>query len=423
MSPGPTPTRRVGIADAVVIGMGSMIGAGVFAAFAPAAAAAGVGLLVGLVIAAVVAYCNATAVAHLAAQYPQWGGTYVYGREQLGDWWGFLAGWGFVIGKSASCAAMSLTFAAYVVPPAWQRPVAAAAVIVLAAINYRGVTRTVRLTRVLLTMVLVALGLVVVAGLTSGRPDPAHLTAGVFEAGGGYGVLQSAGLLFFAFAGYARIATMGEEVRDPQRTIPRAIALALAATVVCYALVGVTALLVLGPQRLAHSDAALVEVVRTVGWDGATVVVAIGAAAASLGALLVLEAGVARTVLAMARRRDLPMWLAAVHPRYQVPHRAEVALAGVVSVLVLIVDLRNAIGFSSFGVLVYYLIANLSAFVQGAAWRRSPRSLQLLGAVGCLALVATLPWEAVLAGVGMFVSGVIARAGWRLVARRRSSSA
>ena len=123
--PTPTPAsspslaRRLGTGDAVVIGLGSMIGAGVFAAFAPAAQAAGSGLLIGLALAALVAYSNATSSAQLAAQYPVSGGTYVYGREQLGHWWGFLAGWGFVIGKPACCAAMALTFSAYAAPPGW----------------------------------------------------------------------------------------------------------------------------------------------------------------------------------------------------------------------------------------------------------------------------------------------------------------
>jgi len=132
------------MADAVHIGVGSMVGAGLFTAFAPAAAAAGALLLLALGVAAVVAFCNATSSAQLAAQYPTSGGTYVYGRERLGPWLGFIAGWGFVIGKTASCAAMAMTFAAYVVPGAWQRPVAIGAVIALATVNYHGVTRTAR---------------------------------------------------------------------------------------------------------------------------------------------------------------------------------------------------------------------------------------------------------------------------------------
>jgi APA family basic amino acid/polyamine antiporter len=108
--------RRLSTRDAVVLGLGSMIGAGIFAAFAPAARAAGTGLLIGLGLAAVVAYCNAMNSAALAARYPESGGSYVYGRRRLGSVWGFLAGWGFVIGKTASCAAMALTFATYAVP-------------------------------------------------------------------------------------------------------------------------------------------------------------------------------------------------------------------------------------------------------------------------------------------------------------------
>jgi APA family basic amino acid/polyamine antiporter len=417
MSEHPGLARRLRTTDAVVIGLGSMIGAGVFSAFAPAAAAAGSGLLIGLGIAAMVAYCNATASAQLAVQYPTSGGTYVYGREQLGDWWGFLAGWGFVIGKTASCAAMALTFAAYAVPPAWQRPVAVVAVVALAGVNYHGVTRTARLTRVLVVVVLLALAVVVVAALVGGGPaDPSSLGDGVGPAQGGYGVLQSAGLLFFAFAGYARIATMGEEVHDPQRTIPRAIVLALGIAVAVYALVGVTALLAMGPDRLAASRAPLADVVLAGSWDWAAPVVVVGGAAASLGALLALVAGVGRTTLAMARRDDLPRWLAAVHPRHQVPHRAEIALAVVVSVLVLTVDLRGAIGFSSFGVLLYYLIANLSAFTQLAGVRRFPRWLQVLGAAGCLLLAVTLPWQAVVAGAAVFAVGI----GYRAVRLARS---
>jgi APA family basic amino acid/polyamine antiporter len=395
--------RRLGTSDAVVIGLGSMVGAGVFSVFAPAAAAAGPGLLVGLVIAAVVAYCNATASAQLAAQYPVSGGTYVYGRERLGEWAGFLAGWGFVVGKTASCAAMALTFAAYAVPVDWQRPVAVAAVLALAAVNYRGVTRTARLTRVIVVVVLVALAVVVAGGVAGGRVDPGPLVGGA----GVYGVLQSAGLLFFAFAGYARIATMGEEVRDPRRTIPRAIVVALAVAVVVYAVVAVTVLLALGPDRLARSSAPLVEVVA--GWGWAVPVVSVGGAAAALGALLALIAGIGRTTLAMAREADLPRWLAAVHPRYRVPHRAEIALAAVVCLLVLTVDLRGAIGFSSFGVLLYYFVANASAFTQDRAHRRFPRGLQVLGAIGCLLLVATLPWPSVAAGAGVFAVGAAYR--------------
>ncbi|MCU1522663.1 MAG: family permease, partial [Arthrobacter sp.] len=222
MSSHPQLARRLTTFDAVIIGLGSMIGAGVFTAFTPAAQAAGSGLLIGLVLAAAVAFCNATASAQLAAEYPTSGGTYVYGRERLGPWPGFLAGWGFVIGKTASSAAMALTFAAYAAPAGWERPVAIAAVVLLAAVNYRGVTRTAGLTRIIVAAVLLVLALVVAACWAPGAADPLRLLDGGVLAHGWYGILQSAGLLFFAFAGYARIATMGEEVLNPGKAIPRA---------------------------------------------------------------------------------------------------------------------------------------------------------------------------------------------------------
>jgi APA family basic amino acid/polyamine antiporter len=323
--------RRLGTGDAVVIGLGSMIGAGVFAAFGPAARAAGSGLLIGLTIAAVVAYCNATASAQLAAAYPTSGGTYIYGREQLGPWWGFTAGWGFVVGKTASCAAMALTFATYAVPgPRWaQRAVAVAGVLGLAALNYRGVTRTVLVTRVLVACSLTALAVVVAGIALGGHATPANLDGWpALSAAGAYGILQAAGLLFFAFAGFARIATMGEEVRDPARTIPRAITVALAVAIGSYLVVALT--LLLTTTGIASSIDPLAAAVDGAGAPGVVPVVRAGAALAALGALLALVAGIGRTSLAMARERDLPGWLAAVHPRFQVPHHAELTLAVVV---------------------------------------------------------------------------------------------
>jgi APA family basic amino acid/polyamine antiporter len=404
--------RRLGTVDAVVIGLGSMMGAGVFAAFGPAARAAGAGLLIGLAIAAVIAYCNATASAQLAAVYPTSGGTYVYGRERLGPWWGFAAGWGFVVGKTASCAAMALTIGTYALPGPWwaQRLIAVVAVIGVTALNYRGVTKTAALARILLVCTLVALAAVVIAIAIAGV-QPSNLSGtGAWSSTTVYGVLQSAGLLFFAFAGYARIATMGEEVRDPARTIPRAIIVAFGITVVVYLVVGVAVLLAAGPERLAHSAAPLAEALRAVGAAPLVPVVAVGATLASLGALLALIAGIGRTTLAMARHRDLPGWLAAVHPRYQVPHHAEIALAVVVCVLTATVDLRGVIGFSSFGVLIYYAIANASAYTQPAAQRRWPRALNVCGVFGCLLLVATLPWQSVVVGLAVFAIGLTGRA-------------
>ena len=227
--------------------------------------------------------------------------------------------------------------------------------------------------------------------------------------------------MFFAFAGYARIATLGEEVREPERTIPRAILTALTIVVLIYLVVGVSILIVLGPAGVAVSRAPLAAVVQAVGWEWASLPVRLGAAAAALGALLALIAGVSRTTLAMARHDDLPHWLAAVHERHQVPHHADVAVAGLVCALILLTDLRGAIGFSSFGVLLYYLIANASAYTQTSDRRRFPRALQIVGMIGCAILVVTLPWTAVLSGISIFAIGLVYRAIRVRYLRARSS--
>src|SRR5262245_42992693 len=382
-----------------------MIGAGGFSAFGPAARAAGSWLLLGLAIAGGVAYCNAVASAQLAAQYPTSGGTYIYGRERLGEWWGFIAGWGFVIGKTASCAAMALTFAAYASGGSlWtQRIVGIAAVLVLTAVNYRGITRTAAVATVLVVLSLAAL-LVVLIGLSTGdRVDS------VGSVGGVYGIVQSAGLIFFAFAGYARIATLGEEVREPERTIPRAIPIALLIAALLYAAVGTSVLFAAGAEALAVSKAPIVTALDAAGAAWASPIARVGAAVASLGSLLALIAGVGRTTLAMARNGDLPRWLASVHDEHRVPDHAELLIGVVVAVLVLTTDLRGAIGFSSFGVLVYYAVANASAYTQDARDRRWPRALNVVGFVACLVLVVALPWRSVLVGIAVLAAGLIGR--------------
>jgi APA family basic amino acid/polyamine antiporter len=386
----------------VTIGLGAMVGAGVFAAAGPAAAAAGSWMLAGLAIAALVAYANATSSAQLAALYPEAGGTYVYARERLGAYWGFLAGWSFVVGKSASLAAMALTFGAYVSED-FARPFGIGAVVAMASVNYRGVRKTVGLTRIIVALAIGALAVVVTASLAGGAATTANVTAEL--PGGTFGVLRSAGLLFFAFAGYARLATLGEEVQEPETTIPRAIPIALGIVVVLYAAVLGSALLAVGPEVLAASPAPLAAAVGAGRWAALVPVVRIGAAIAAAGVLLSLLAGISRTALSMARRRELPGYLDAVHPRHRTPHRAELTAAAIVCGVVLVTDLRGAIGFSSFAVLTYYALANASAWRLSPGERRWPRWLAGLGVALCVLLAFTLPRVAVVGGVVLLATG------------------
>ena len=382
-----------------------MVGAGVFTAWAPAADAAGRALLVGLLIAAAVAFCNATSSAQLAAQHPESGGTYVYARYRLGPAWGHLAGWGFVVGKTASCAAIALAVGAYVWP-AHQRTAAVAAVLLVAAVNLGGIERTALVTRWLLVCSLLALVAVVVGGWTSDGTSLANLTP--LDAGLP-AILRSAGFLFFAFAGYARIATLGEEVVEPAVTIPKAITRALTFVLCVYAVVGITAVASTPVEVLAASDAPLKDVVEGSPMSALGPVVEIGAAIASLGVLLNLIPGVSRTTLAMARRHELPPSLAHVDRRRQHPVRAELTVVAVVLVLVVVIELHSAIALSGVAVLTYYAITNVAAFTLPDEERRWPRWISVAGAIGCIALAVFLPLEVVVVGSAVLLLGVVMR--------------
>ena len=455
MNSGPAVlSRRLGLRDAVVIGLASMIGAGAFVSLGAAQDLAGSLAPAAVLVAAVVALCNAISTAQLAAQHPAAGGTYHYGRERLGPWWGFLAGWCFVIGKIASCAAMALVVAAYLVPEPFQRPVAALLVVALTAVNLVGITRTAALARVLVAVALAALvltGVRLLAGVVAGGPAggagdgagagtwevPGPLSgqaAGLWDgglaavAGAGEGgalgivlaLVQAAALMFFAFAGYARVATLGEEVVEPRRTIPRAILLALAAVGAIYLVLSVILVLVgPAPGEQGWGPAPFRTALDAVGAGGVwAVVVTIGAVAAASGALLALVAGISRTVLAMARERDLPPVLAHVSPRFSVPQRAETAAGVAVVLLVLLAsDVLVAIAASSFGVLLYYAVANLAALTQTGQWRLFPKAMQWIGLAGCVLLVAALPGRTIVAGLVLVAVGLAYR-GLVLAARR-----
>lgn len=397
----------MGVADAVIIGAGSMIGAGVFAAWSPAAEAAGNGLLIGLALAAAVAFANATSSAQLAAVHPVSGGTYIYGRRQLGHGWGHLAGWGFVVGKTASCAAMALTVGAYLWPGR-ERWVAVAAVVAIAAVNIGGLSRTVAVTKVLLSVSVTALAVVTVTGWTGGSADVSRLTPIEFDL---VGVLQSAGFMFFAFAGYARIATLGEEVKDPARTIPLAVPLALGFVLAVYAVVGVTMLVSVDADVVAATDAPLREVLASGSGDtsGLAVVARLGAGIAALGVLLNLIPGISRVVLAMARNGELPRSFAHVDGSRSLPLRAELTVTAVAVLVVLALDLRSAIAVSGVAVLTYYAVTNAAAISLEPTQRRWPVGIAVAGLVGCLVLILALPVRALVGGLVVLGAGVVAR--------------
>ena len=395
-------SRSLKTSDAVFVGLGSMIGAGIFTALAPAASAAQSGLIFGLAIAALVAFFNASSSAQLARLYPASGGTYVYAKERLNDFWAWLAGWGFIFGKLASCAAVALTFG-YYLSPDYARYLAAVAVITFIIINYLGVKKPANATKIIVSIVLVSL-LAIVVLVLNGDSSFSNLQP-LFGQSGLYGILQSAGIWFFAFAGYARIATLGEEVKNPEKSIPRAILLALGLTLLIYSSVVLSALLLVGPSTLAQSNAPLVTAVEQAGFDGWQWLIRFGSTFATLGVLLSLMAGVSRTMFAMASDEKLPNYLSSVHKTNKTPHLAEITVGIIITAVVLVADIRAAIGFSAFTVLLYYAIANMSAYTLKPNERLFSKSLAVLGLAGCLVLAFTLPIQSVLAGGSVMLLG------------------
>jgi APA family basic amino acid/polyamine antiporter len=304
---------------------------------------------------------------------------------------------------------MALTFGHYVAPD-YAVPVAVAAVVALTAVNLFGITRTALLTRILLCVVLATLVFVAAAALMGPHPSGgAGGMIGTADAGGIGGVLPAAGLIFFAFAGYARIATLGEEVKDPARTIPRAILAALGTAFVIY--LGLALLLQnhLKDGQLAASAVPLLDAVVNSRLAAGAPLVQAGAAAACLGALLALITGVGRTALAMARERDLPAPLARVGGRHTVPFVAELAVAAVVILLLLTTDVMTVVGFSSFGVLIYYAVTNAAAYTLDEHPYHAPKWLNVAGFISCLLLAFTLPPTSVLGMAAVLAAGAAGR--------------
>jgi basic amino acid/polyamine antiporter, APA family len=367
-----------------------MIGAGVFFVWAPAAASAGSWLPLALVLAAVVATANALSTTQLAMAHPVSGGAYTYGRRELGPRIGFSAGVLFLTGKTASVSAIALIAGQYLLP-AQPRLLAVAAIVVLAIVNISGIRSTAAVSAVVVTVVLVGFAVVLGSALPGAHVAAADATA--FEP---LGVLRAAAILFFSFAGYARIATLGEEVREPGRTLPRAVVSSLGITLLVYTAIGSACLLVLGPAALASSSSPVADLFVEGGANGGMdVAIRVIAGVACLGSLLGILAGLSRTGLAMAREHDLPGPVAFVWPRTGTPVVAEVTFALIGVAAVLLLDPTTLIGFSSCAVLGYYAVANTAALRQSGDARWLPRWVSIVGLVGCLALALSLPWVAI----------------------------
>lgn len=394
--------QKLSLIDAVFIGLAAMLGAGVFVVFGPAASYAGAALPLAILIAAIVAYLNAGSVAQLAKAVTRSGGGYSYARVYISKNFSFLAGSGFLVGKIGSSAAIALTVATYLTPDHVVLT-AIGAVVVMTAINLAGINRTALGSKVLATITIAFLLTLVIAGFAL----PA--AAAQLETGSPIGILSAAALFFFAFAGYARVATLGGEVQNSERNVARAIWISFAIVLAIYLTLSLILTEKLG-SNLAFTVTPLADLAAKTFLGGEFVW--IFAALAGLGSLLALLAGMSRTAAEMALDLELPKPFAK-RLSNNAPVVAELTIAGLVIVLVSTGGILLSLGISSFAVLLYYAITNFAAFRQPSADTTRPKALNLLGLALCLLLALSVPIEGLVAGAGLLTGAMLLRWGLR----------
>lgn len=416
--------RVVRLPGAVLLGLGSIVGTGAFVSIGIAAGVAGPSVLLAIALAGLLAACNGLSSAQLAASHPVSGGTYEYGYRYLTPTLGFTAGWMFMSAKSASAATAALGLAGYLLEAlgigggSLLVAVGLLAVLAVTALVWHGTSRSNRANAVIVGLTLATLILFVVTGLPAAAEGSAVHLAGIFPDPAGLpGLLEATALMFVAYTGYGRIATLGEEVRDPARTIPRAIVVTLVVSALLYISVGAVAVGSVGAPRLAEMTASraapLEDAAMTFGGPTLGRILAIGAITAMLGVLLNLVLGLSRVLLAMARRGDAPRRLATIDDVRSSPAAAVIAVGVVIGLLVLIGDVKTTWSFSAFTVLVYYALTNLAALQIPAEARIVPRLVPVAGLVGCLGLAFWVEWRVWAVGLGMIAAGLV----WQRVMR------
>jgi len=375
----------LGLFDATAISVGAIIGAGIFVVTGIVAGLAGPALVFSMVIAAIVASLTALSFAELTAWLPKEGSVYEFAYQLVSPFAGFLAGWMWMLSNTFAGAAVSLGFAYYLTalfPSSYVKWVAAILCIAFTALNFLGIRQSATLNNFLVVAKLFILAFFVIFGL--GYMNPANFTPfAPFKIGVFYGAYY----IFFAYGGFARVAVVAEEVKDAERNIPRAIILSLLISTIFYIVVGVAAIGLVGASRLSNSNSPLTEAIGATGSAAAVYLVSAGGLLATASVLLTSILGVSRVAYAMARRKDLPQTLSKLHPKYNTPYYSVWIIGFLMALLVLFIDLAKVVAISTFAMLFYYAIANVSALRLKSQKRMYPLAVPALGTFTCLALL------------------------------------
>jgi basic amino acid/polyamine antiporter, APA family len=418
--------RELGVFGATMMGLGSILGTGVFVSIAIAAGVAGSAVTLAVTLAAFVAIFNGLNSAQLAANHPVSGGTYEYGYRYLNPWLGFTAGWMFLLAKSASAATAALGFAGYLLhtfgagSAAYAVPLAFGTVAVMTALVVGGIRRSNAVNIIIVSVTVGTLAFFVVSGSPTAAANIGDSFAGYF-ANGPVALLHATALMFVAYTGYGRVATLGEEVREPRRTIPRAIITTLGFTMLLYVAVAAVAIGAVGAGFLADTTkgaAAPLEIVaRTFNVPGAGIIMAVGAMTAMLGVLLNLILGLSRVLLAMGRRGDMPGVVARLDAAGTTPYVSVLVMGAVIAGLTLLGDVKTAWSFSAVTVLLYYSLTNLSALQLKDDERLFPRWVAYAGLVSCFSLTFFVDVRIYAITAGLLVLGLA----WKWFMGRRGA--
>jgi APA family basic amino acid/polyamine antiporter len=416
--------RELGVFGAVAMGLGSIIGTGVFVSIGVAAGAAGPSVILATALAAIVAACNALSSAQLAASHAVSGGTYEYGYRYLTPSLGFTAGWMFLCAKTASAATAALGFSGYLLhliggAETWHVPIAIGAIVCLTVLVLSGLKRSSAVNTAIVAVTVGSLALFVLFGLPDLVRNGQRNLAPFFPSDdSASGFFYATALMFVAYAGYARIATLGEEIKEPQRNIPRAIILLLVITAVLYIAVAAIAIGAAGVEAVSRETertaTPLEAAARALGAPGLSAIVAIGAITAMLGVLLNLILGLSRVALAMGRQGDLPPAFARLSKSAAAPAAAVVGVGLAIGAFALTRSVETTWAFSAFSILIYYAVTNLAALRLPKAKRLYPPIVAWGGLGACLFLAFFVPPRIWIAGLALIAAGLL----WHVAARR-----
>lgn len=400
--------RSLTLKDAVGVGLSAIIGAGIFVVTGIAAGVSGPAFLIGLLVAGIIAAFNALSSAQLAAIYPQSGGTYEYGYILINPIFGFSAGWMFLISKLTAAGVVAIGFGSYfyqLVPIGLPITFSVLAIVFLTLANYFGIKKAGILNLVIVTVTLLSLLYLIFSGIPEVKSDNFK----PFAPFGISGIAEAAALLFFAFTGYARIATLAEEVAEPKKTIPKAIIITIVTAILLYAAISIVAIGVIGTENMAGSTSPLQVVADALATPAISTIVTIGASTAMLGVLLSQILGISRMMLAMGRRGDLPPVFQRIHSRYRIPHIGILITGVVILLLTLLGSFEFIVRSATFTILLYYSITNIAALRQPKKDRMYGKIIPILGLIGCLAMSISLPLNVIISGVGLLLMGFVIR--------------